>query len=258
MFSCNICKDKGFTYLNDRGYSIIKKCSCKNICDICSNVGYLEKYDGEYRFLKKCSCKLFTEKIQKYNEAKIPIAYAQKTISGFKFDYDKKIYDSQKLVISDLTSYLKSFDNYSKSILLYGSNGTGKTHLLIAMLSYLILNHDLSGYYMDFPQWIVSKKFNMNTLQQEIDFVSNVDILVMDEFAKTNNREFDKEKMEEIFYNRYNKSKITFIATNFSPVKSRDALYLGDMISEALLSRLSDYYFFDVFNLVWNDYRVYR
>ena len=253
--SCKRCNDLGYVYSNNKGYSILKKCICKKECDICNGSGYIDDYKDGYRFLKKCICHSLDDKIKNYNNLKIPTRYAQKRIDNFKFDYDKNIANGQKDIIRDLKSYIANFDENSKGIILDGANGTGKTHLLTAILTQLVLTKNLTGLYIDFPQWIVSSKFRSGNLQDKIDETIVVDILVIDEFGKTNNRDFDKEKMEEIFYERYNRGKITFIGTNYYVMKNR-GLWLGDVVTKALYSRLGDFNSFKSLTLPGNDFRM--
>jgi len=251
---CNICKDLGYIYSIKRGYSILTKCGCQADCNICYGTGYVDTIKDGYRFLKKCKCKELDGKIKRYNEIKIPSKYAQKRISNFIFDYEKNTSLAQKAIIRDLKDYLSTFDRNSKGIILDGSNGVGKTHLLTAMLAQLVLTKNLTGLYIDFPQWIAANKFKFGNLQDRINDTVSVDILVIDEFGKTNNRDFDKEKMEEIFYERYNQGKVTFIGTNYYVMRNR-GLWLGDVVSPALYSRLGDFNSFKSFTLPGEDYR---
>jgi len=257
MSHCNICNNLGYIYSHNRGYSILNRCSCRATCNICNGVGYVDDWKDGYRYLKKCECKKLTDRIKRYNDAKIPIRYAQKKISDFIFDYeDKVVANAQRATIRDLKSYVKNFDENSKGLILYGPSGTGKTHLLSAVLSYLVLTKSVTGLYIDFPQWIASSKFVFGRLQDQIAKTIAVDVLVIDEFGKTNNRDFDKEKMEEIFYERYNRNKITFIGTNYYLEKNR-GLWLGDVVSPALFSRLVDFNSFDAQNLSGKDFRSF-
>ena len=260
--NCPICKDKKYISKQSFNYAQIKKCECSYNCEICNNWGYVPYHKDGYRFLKKCECKKLDEKIKRYNDLRIPARYANKKLSNFKIEmFNKVVAETQKGILKTLNNYIDNFDLDSKGIILYGGNGVGKTHLLTALLSHLVLNFEITGLYLDFPQWILEKKhlfsnYELNEqLQVEMNLITSVDILVIDEFAK-NRTQFEKETFEKIFYERYNRRKIMFIGTNYEITNKGNGKYMGDVVSPALFSRLGDFNSFEANLLIGDDYRL--
>ena len=261
LMKCDLCGGKGYVFKKNSKYSEIEKCKCSMHCEICNDTGYTEIYKDGYRFLKPCECRKLADKIKRYNELKIPVKYSQKTLDNFEIiKYDKEVYNSQKGIVDKLRNYIENFDLDSKGIILYGSNGIGKTHLLTALLSELVLRYKVTGLYLDFPQWILGNKYlfyeNNENLQRELEKITGVDILVIDEFAK-NRTDFEKEIFEKIFYERYNMKKIIFIGTNYDITgKGKHGRDIKEVVSPALFSRLGDFQSFEANLLVGEDYRL--
>jgi len=260
--NCPICKDKGYNFKKSFNYAKIEKCECMFECKICNGLGHIPFHKDGYRYLQKCECKKLNEKIKRYNALKIPARYSNKKLSNFKIEsFNKVIADTQRGILKTLHNYINNFDLDSKGIILYGGNGVGKTHLLTGLLSHLVLNFEITGLYLDFPQWILENKylftnFNLNEeLQAEMNLITSVDILVIDEFAK-NRTAFEKETFEKIFYERYNKRKIMFIGTNYEITDKGNGKYMKDVVSDALFSRLGDFKSFEANLLIGEDYRL--
>ncbi len=261
---CSVCKGKQYLFKKSSKWATIEKCRCSLYCEICNNKGYVAKIKEGYRYLEKCQCKSLDEKIKRYNALKIPKNYAEKRILNFEIErLDKKVRANQKGIINFLKTYIKNFDSDSKGIILYGSNGVGKTHLLTALLSHLVLNFNVTGLYLDFPQWIMENKYLFHSnneelkekLHQELKQITSVDILFIDEFAK-NRTDFEKDTFEKIFYERYNLRKIIFIATNYEMTDAKKGNFIGNIVSPALFSRLGDFSSFESNLLEGDDYRI--
>jgi DNA replication protein DnaC len=261
---CPICKDKGYVFKKSFDWAKIEKCECSYHCQICGDFGHTAVYKDGYRYLKKCDCKKLDEKIKRYNDSKIPSRYSNKKISNFKTDmFSKVVAETQKGILKKIQNYIDNFDKDSKGIILYGSNGVGKTHLLTSLLAHLVLNFEITGLYLDFPQWILENKHLFYTsddslkekLMQEMEIITKVDILVIDEFAK-NRTDFEKDIFERIFYERYNKRKIIFIGTNYEITNKGNGKYMGEVVSPALFSRLGDFNSFEANLLIGDDYRL--
>jgi len=261
MNNCPICQNKGYAFFTQDGFAKAKQCQCSLYCDICNNFGYTEVYKDGYRFLKKCQCQLLKEKIKKYNNAEIPSRYSEKKVSDFQLNPDRTIAISQKNVIKEIISYINLFEIGSKGYILYGGNGVGKTHLLTAILSEVILKYNISGLYVDFPQWIkkykqiIAYKDESVNLTDMVQKLYNTDVLLIDEFGK-NRTEFEISLFEEIFNERYNKKKIMLIGTNFEMTPNSRGIYMKDVVPIALFSRLGDFSAFNMARLEGEDYRL--
>lgn len=256
MNNCPICQNKGYVFFAQDGFAKAKQCQCSLYCDICNNFGYTEVYKDGYRFLKKCQCQLLKEKIKKYNNAEIPSRYSEKKVSNFIISTD-----AQRYLIKNIEIYIKKYEVNNKGYVLYGSNGIGKTHLLIGMLSEMILKHNISGLYIDFPQWIkkykqlINIRDEQNSAMELIQKLYNVDVLVIDEFGKTRT-EFEISLFEDIFNERYNQKKTMLIGTNLEITSNLNGSYMKDFVPNALFSRINDVSAFTVNRMDGDDFRI--
>ncbi len=261
MTTCSLCGDKKYKLEVKDGLSFVSPCLCIQKCPHCNGLGFINVEIDGYRYLKKCSCKAKKDRYHYYNLAEIPAKYGKSSFDNFEInDYDRNMSATQKDVLSRLGSYIKFFESDSKGLILYGSSGVGKTHLLISTLKSIILNKGFSGLYLDFAQWVKKYKIQLSIKDslvalEMINFAQQVTVLVIDEFGK-NLTDYDISIFEEIFQNRYNQKKPTLIGTNYEFTKNNDGEFIGKILSQSLYSRLRDFQSFELLKLTGDDYRL--
>ncbi|MBN2694496.1 ATP-binding protein [bacterium] len=261
MATCSLCGDRKYRLEIRDGLSFAAPCSCIEKCTICNGLGFINIEIDGYRYLKKCSCKTKKDRYHYYNLAEIPAKYNNSAFNNFKInDFDRNISETQKYVLSSLNTYIKFFEADSKGLILYGSSGVGKTHLLISTLKSIILDKGFSGLYIDFTQWVKRYKIQLSIKDsfvalEMMSFAQQVSILVVDEFGK-NLTDYDISIFEEIFQSRYNQKKPTLIGTNYEFTQNNDGEFIGKVLSSSLYSRLRDFQSFELLKLSGDDYRL--
>ena len=135
----------------------------------------------------------------------VPFRYKNATFDNFVCSTDR-----QKAIVA----YLKQ----GKSAILYGSNGTGKTHLAYA--------YCFHQYYQGFfPRYILAfdffneirRSFNDGKSEDVVRKYSRYDFLVIDEIDKTHGSQMEFTYLYSLINNRYNDMLPTVLITNAKP-----------------------------------------
>ena len=116
----------------------------------------------------------------------------------------------QKAVVE----YLKT----GKSAVIYGSNGTGKTHLAYASCFYQVSRGKTAKYVLAFDFFNeIRKSFRDYSTDMVIAKYENVDYLVIDEIDKTQGTPMEFPYLYSLINKRYNAMVPTVLVTNARP-----------------------------------------
>ena len=135
----------------------------------------------------------------------VPLRYRNATFDNFVCSTER-----QKAIVE----YLKQ----GKSAILYGSNGTGKTHLAYA--------YCFHQYYQGFfPRYILAfdffneirRSFNDGKSEDVVRKYAMYDFLVIDEIDKTHGSQMEFTYLYSLINNRYNDMLPTVLITNAKP-----------------------------------------
>ena len=218
-------------------------------CNICNDKEYIFDSEGAVKF---CKCKEIREAKERIEKSPLKNRFDKNKFSTYKTDNIQR-----KKAENICKQYITNFDK-SKTLILSGQVGSGKTHLAIATTRVLL--EKVGVMYADFVNDIARLKFNQ--LNQEeytksLDGYKNATILFIDDLYKTDVSESTQRIVQDIVNYRYNNDKGMIITTEFN--KER---LLG--INEATASRLiemsmtdkGEYYF--EFNGKELNYRIFK
>jgi len=226
-------KELGETPLNPCPKCVISKCKCGN-----QEPYYY--YDGSE--IKECFCREINMKIDRikkiYNRSGIDIKYQWKFLNDFE-SINKQSSDAKNAAYD----IARSFKDAKKGLFLWGNPGTGKTLLSAIILTELIIRNALEGRYIKISRTffnrlkstfvIGSKNYGKSSeIEKEL---SEVDILVVDDFGVQRDSEWEQETLYNLVDARYEAEKFTIFTSNNNPIK-----HLKDLSNGRVLSRIKE------------------
>ena len=151
----------------------------------------------------------------------VPLRFKNATFDSFSCTSEK-----QKSVID----FLKK----GKSAVIYGSNGTGKTHLAFASCFYQVSLGKTAKYILAFDFFnAIRKSFSDYTTDRIIQEFDGVEYLVIDEIDKTQGTPMEFAYLYSLINKRYNAMLPTVLITNAKPDE------FGAIIGESALDRVA-------------------
>lgn len=147
--------------------------------------------------------------------------------------YDRGAFDKQW---NACKRFAETFENNTgKGLMLYGSVGTGKTHLAAAVGWHIVYELGYSVLFVPFTELLNELKNNMNNKEYVKDFMKklyNSDLLIMDDLGKEKYTEWSQEQLFSLLDKRYRDCKPIIVTTNYMPQE------LSRRVDEAVMSRI--------------------
>ena len=136
--------------------------------------------------------------------------------------------DQEKLISTLRVTFQGKRFNDIQDVLIYGSVGTGKTHISIAMLHRLINANIYCRYTTQHHllELYFQKKY------EDFEGFKKVSILIIDELGKTNLVDWQKVQLEELISYRYNEMLPTIYITNMELNEFKT--FVGDRVTSRL------------------------
>ena len=193
-----------------------KSSSVKYKCFICKDKGV---FNGK-------TCKCF-ENLVKHN--RIEVMRKDLPLDSFTFEnfdlnlYSNEILEGQRFSVKELMKkilnfckeYVRNFSINSQSLVMMGDTGLGKTHISVAMVSYL-LSKNFNVVYVSLPNLIqdLDREKFYKKCEEYQDNIINCDFLVLDDFGSEFINSFNVSVIYNILNIRGLKKFPTVIITN--------------------------------------------
>lgn len=212
-FTCPICEDKGSVEVNNKTLScqcfkeLLKDCACNEVNSLSPlNLSTFESFDLSY-----------------YPQANTPEGVNPLRRMTRIFNYCK--------------NYAENFAANSKSILMRGATGLGKTHLSLSIANEL-LKKGFSVAYVSAPDILfqLERAHFSYEYKEEQDLISTLtecDLLIIDDLGTEFATNYTNSQIYNIFNNRILRSKPVIINTNFT-IKELENAYTQRFVSRIM------------------------
>lgn len=215
---CALCSGEGFTFQLQNGKAVAAACACTGDCARCHGVGRLYARDDRgYEVLRGCPCGADPRQLSLLTGLRLPLKFLDRTLAVYR-----AYSPAQQRALSRARRFVDEFVPGAagqRALLFCGPPGTGKTHLLSAMVRELAVKKSVRGRYEEFFLLLsdIRDGFSRGLSSREwLEPLRQVDVLAIDEIGKGGkNREFEQGILDEIISVRYNAGRPTLFATNY-------------------------------------------
>jgi DNA replication protein DnaC len=253
--ACSTCDRQRYLLEPKRDRIRARRCpSCFETCPRCAG----EKYeyvtnDQGYTFAKECPvCTPLDDRIELLNAANLPAKYHSRDKSLDAFSYQTQSGKQIGNLFKVLQKLMRWSDEYKpgeRGFVLHGPVGTGKTHLMVAVLRRLILNSGVPSRFIEFTHLLseIKQQFDAGKGESEIMApLAEIEVLAIDELGKGRNTPWQLSIIDEIISKRYNRGLTTLFTTNYPlqepqlDANASDAALTRQMTQETLLERIDE------------------
>jgi DNA replication protein DnaC len=215
--ACALCGGEGFRFEQRDGIAVALACACTKDCPGCGGEGRTYRHDEKgYEVLVGCFCGADPKRLSLLTGLRLPLKFLDRTLAGYA-----GISGEQKRAVARARRFVDEFVPGAagqRALLFCGPPGSGKTHLLAAMLRELA-KKGIRGRYEEFFLLLsdIRDGFSHGLSSREwLTPLRQVDVLAIDEIGKGGkNREFEQGVLDEIISVRYNAGRPTLFATNY-------------------------------------------
>jgi len=187
----------------------------RSTCIRCGGTGWKDIGSDEGRRVTRCDCFLEAQAKQLLKLCGIPVRYTECDFAKYKTDSN----NSLALAKMTVENWAAKYPEDRIGLLLFGSSGTGKTHLAVSALRELTKKgfHCLFCDYRDLLKQI-QNSYNPSVQMTELDVLRPVfeaEVLLLDDLGAVKPSEWIWDTVSLILNTRYNEDRTTLITSNF-------------------------------------------
>lgn len=207
-------------------------------CSQCSDTGYTDS--GMCECMKRLISRIAAEELNR--SANMPEA----DFAHFNLDYYRGIvtdgidcYSKMSQNLDFCIKYADTFSENSKSVLMLGKTGVGKTHLSMSIAKKTAAdgNNVIYGSVINLLRAIENEHFGRSGSDDDtLSVLNECDLLILDDLGSEHHTPFYESTLYNIINTRINTGKPTIISSNLS----LEELYSA--YNERIVSRIAGYY----------------
>ncbi|MGM0555403.1 MAG: AFG1/ZapE family ATPase [Myxococcota bacterium] len=226
--------------------------ACFDVCPACDGEEFQYVTDDQgYSYARRCAvCGPLNRRIEAFNAARIPARYRGRDARLQEFEktdaQGKPLGNLQDLHMK-IYRWTQGFTPGDRGFVLYGPVGTGKTHLMVAVLRHLLLQKGVPSRFIEFTHLLseIKQQFDAGKGESEIMApLAEIEVLAIDELGKGRNTPWQLSIIDEIISKRYNRGLTTLFTTNYPlrepklDANASDAKLKQQMTQETLVERV--------------------
>lgn len=252
---CELCAGTGLVVAKEGERTIARACTCIPDCERCRGLGQVTAITDDGVRTGRCSCQRVLDRARLLSAAHIPGRYAHATLGTFMQGARQWGERDKMQATITLTRWLRAFraGEENRGLIFHGAVGRGKTHLLVALVRELVIQHGVHARFVEFSRLLAQLKAGYSAGRSDsvvLDPLVSVPVLAIDELGKGRMTDWELTIIDELVSRRYNAMACTLGSTNFRPAPATGAeapnaamvelspQTLGDRVGDRVLSRL--------------------
>ena len=257
---CPHCRGSGIRTSAVGEHAQARPCECIPECPRCLGSGRVTVRAGDGVQVGRCQCRRVPDRLKVFNFSAIPGRYAHADLVGSAPSFLQADggagEGSKSAAFTAVMSWKQGFtpQRENRGFVLHGPVGTGKTHLLIAVLRDLALSHGVRVRFIEFSRLLATLRQGFESGRSGASVMAQlveVPVLGIDEIGKGRLTDWELSVIDELVSRRYNAMACTLGTTNFRPgpftgaqppvgAGSKTPQTLGDRVGDRVYSRLRE------------------